>query len=207
VASRAGQRPAIVVALLYQALSACHPIRHRDLLVLRLSSPRASVFLYSCAARAAPASLGREQRIPRIELNDPVLRRRLRLVLSGVFLLIVLLAVVATSVLVHQSSPSAAVCHTVMEREHTAYLAFPSTRRLRRCHVALARLYVKSKLSASGRCRVLSDRYSRPIASQSRTSGSGETCEECHWPQKFTAPALQIRIPSETARATRSACS
>jgi hypothetical protein len=83
------------------------------------------------------------------------------------------------------------LCHKVMEPEYTAYQNSPHARvACVDCHVGSgASWYVKSKLS--GLYQVYSvtfHKYPQPIPSPIKNlRPARETCEECHWPQKFYA--------------------
>jgi len=82
------------------------------------------------------------------------------------------------------------VCHTVMEPEYTTYQAGAHARvACVECHIGSgAEWYVKSKLS--GLYQVYSvafNKYSRPIDTPVHNlRPAQETCEQCHWPEKFT---------------------
>jgi len=82
------------------------------------------------------------------------------------------------------------MCHTVMEPEYTAYQDSPHARvTCVECHVGSgADWYVKSKLS--GLYQVYSvtfNKYPRPIPTPVHSlRPARETCEQCHWPEKFT---------------------
>jgi hypothetical protein len=76
-----------------------------------------------------------------------------------------------------------------MEPEYVTYLNSPHARvRCVECHVGEgASWYVKSKLSGLYQVySVLFNKYSRPIATPIKDlRPARETCEKCHWPQKF----------------------
>lgn len=81
------------------------------------------------------------------------------------------------------------LCHKVMEPEYTAYQESPHSRvTCVACHVGEgAEWYVKSKLS--GLYQVYSvtfKKYPTPIETPIHNlRPARETCEECHWPEKF----------------------
>jgi hypothetical protein len=81
------------------------------------------------------------------------------------------------------------LCHEVMEPEHVAYQNSPHANVLCvECHVgAGASWYVKSKLSGLHQVyAVLTNDYSKPIETPLHDlRPARETCERCHWPQKF----------------------
>jgi len=87
-------------------------------------------------------------------------------------------------------------CHTVMIPEYTAYQDSPHFRvRCTDCHIgAGASWFVKSKLSGVRQVvAVALDTYSRPIPTPIHNlRPARETCEQCHWPQKFTGGRLVV---------------
>lgn len=87
-------------------------------------------------------------------------------------------------------------CHTVMKPEHTAYQNSPHARvRCVDCHVGSgAGWYVKSKLSGLYQVYAVTlGDYPKPIPTPiANLRPARETCEECHWPQKFYARKLRL---------------
>jgi hypothetical protein len=81
------------------------------------------------------------------------------------------------------------ICHTVMEPEYTAYHQSSHARvNCTHCHVGSgAEWYVRSKLTGAYQVySVLAKAYSRPIATPVHSlRPAQDTCEQCHWPQKF----------------------
>ncbi|NOY95709.1 MAG: cytochrome C [Chlorobi bacterium] len=81
------------------------------------------------------------------------------------------------------------LCHRVMEPEYTAYHSSSHERvACVECHVGSgASWYVKSKLSGLYQVyAVLTDAYPRPIPTPVHNlRPAQETCEQCHWPEKF----------------------
>jgi len=81
------------------------------------------------------------------------------------------------------------VCHTVMEPEYTAYQRSPHAKvGCVSCHIGSgAKWYVKAKLSGIRQVKaVLDGDYNRPIpAPVEHLRPAQDTCEECHWPEKF----------------------
>jgi hypothetical protein len=80
-------------------------------------------------------------------------------------------------------------CHTVMKPEYTAYQNSPHARvKCADCHVGSgAGWYTKSKLSGLYQVyAVLADVYPKPIPTPIMSlRPAQETCEQCHWPEKF----------------------
>jgi len=86
-------------------------------------------------------------------------------------------------------------CHKVMNPEYTTYLHSPHARvKCVECHVGEgASWYVKSKLSGLYQVyATLFNIYPRPIPTPIKNlRPARETCEKCHWPQKFYARNLR----------------
>lgn len=87
-------------------------------------------------------------------------------------------------------------CHTVMQPEFVAYQGSPHSRvDCVECHIgAGASWFVKSKLSGVGQVfAVAFDTYERPIPTPVRDlRPARETCETCHWPQKYGEDRLRV---------------
>jgi len=82
-----------------------------------------------------------------------------------------------------------AICHTVMDPEYTAYQRSPHAKvGCVSCHIGSgAEWYVKAKLSGLRQVKAVIDgSYSTPIpAPVEHLRPAQDTCEECHWPEKF----------------------
>lgn len=87
------------------------------------------------------------------------------------------------------------MCHEVMKPEYTAYQNSPHAKvGCVDCHVGTgADWYVRSKLSGLRQVYgVLTDDFSRPIETPLHNlRPATETCEKCHWPEKFYARQLR----------------
>ncbi len=81
------------------------------------------------------------------------------------------------------------LCHNVMNPEYTAYQYSPHARvSCAECHIGEGvSWYVKSKVSGMRQIyKYLSVTYPRPIETPIlNLRPARETCEKCHWPQKF----------------------
>ena len=88
------------------------------------------------------------------------------------------------------------ICHSVMEPEYKAYQNSAHARvACVDCHVGSgADWYVRSKLSGLYQVyAVIADVYPRPIPTPVHNlRPARETCEECHWPQKFYGQKLRL---------------
>jgi nitrate/TMAO reductase-like tetraheme cytochrome c subunit len=128
---------------------------------------------------------------PHLDLNDAHQRRRFVWVLFGGSFLALVLAFTAYNAFLFTESVTfcGELCHTVMEPEHTAYQGSPHSRvPCVDCHVGHgASWYVKSKLSGARQVvKTILDSYERPIPTPiENLRPARETCEECHWPEKF----------------------
>ena len=89
-------------------------------------------------------------------------------------------------------------CHTVMLPEYTAYQNSPHARvECVECHIGPgASWFVKSKLSGLRQVyAVMFHTYSRPIPAPVKyLRPARETCEQCHWPQRFTGDKFQVKV-------------
>jgi nitrate/TMAO reductase-like tetraheme cytochrome c subunit len=87
-------------------------------------------------------------------------------------------------------------CHTVMQPEYTAYQNSPHARvECVKCHIGPgASWFVKSKLSGVEQVLAVTfHTYSTPIPTPVRSlRPARETCEACHWPQKYGEDRLQV---------------
>ena len=87
-------------------------------------------------------------------------------------------------------------CHTVMQPEYTAYQNSPHSRvECVKCHIGPgAGWFVKSKLSGVGQVvAVTLHNYPTPIPTPVHNlRPARETCEQCHWPQKYGEDRLKV---------------
>jgi hypothetical protein len=87
-------------------------------------------------------------------------------------------------------------CHTVMQPEYTAYQNSPHSRvECVKCHIGPgAGWFVKSKLSGVGQViAVTFHTYPTPIPTPVHNlRPARETCEQCHWPQKYGEDRLKV---------------
>src|SRR5262249_32998866 len=88
------------------------------------------------------------------------------------------------------------LCHTVMKPEFTAYQAGPHARvNCVDCHVGPgAKWYLRSKITGAYQLySVALNKYPRPVPSPVHNlRPAEETCEKCHWPEKFFGAQLKI---------------
>jgi len=88
------------------------------------------------------------------------------------------------------------LCHKVMDPEYVAYQNSPHARvSCVECHVGSgADWYMRSKLSGLYQVyAVLANIYPRPIPTPIHSlRPARETCEQCHWPEKFYARSIRV---------------
>jgi nitrate/TMAO reductase-like tetraheme cytochrome c subunit len=136
---------------------------------------------------------------PRVDLRDPLLARAG--VLFGVLTVanFGILGVSSYHGLEYMDSTDfcGLRCHSVMAPEYTAYVNSPHSRvSCVECHIgAGADWFVRSKLSGTRQIfATLLQTYSRPIPSPvEHLRPARETCEQCHWPQKFHGDRVVVR--------------
>jgi NapC/NirT cytochrome c family, N-terminal region len=125
---------------------------------------------------------------------------RLRLgVIAGFTLINVLLFAAAGQGSVHYADSAkfcGTTCHTVMQPEWEAYNRSPHSRvACVQCHIGPGASWaVKSKINGLKQVLgVMTGNYHRPVPTPvEHLRPSRDTCEQCHWPQKFTGNRLKL---------------
>jgi hypothetical protein len=137
-----------------------------------------------------------DARLPRIDLNDPR-HRNAFLIFTISTIIILFLSTLGSFKAFHMTESvefCGTLCHEVMEPEHTAYLKSPHANvSCVECHVGSgASWYVKSKISGLHQViAVFTNNFPRPVETPLHDLRPAmETCEKCHWPQKFYARSL-----------------
>ncbi len=138
------------------------------------------------------------QRYPDLDLNVPSIRRATIITVAGL-IFFVTISILGSYQAYHYTDTDefcGTVCHKVMHPEYTAYKQSPHARvGCVGCHVGSgAGWYVRSKLSGSYQLySVTFNKYPRPIQSPVESlRPARETCEECHWPEKFFGAQLKV---------------
>ncbi len=136
---------------------------------------------------------------PRLDLNNP----RQRGIVFAIFVLtlvnalIVSLAAYRGIEFMDSVAFCGTVCHEVMQPEYTAYQAGNHARvPCVGCHIGSgAPWFVRSKLSGTRQVfAVTFNTFSRPIPSPvTNLRPARDTCEQCHWPEKFTGDVIRVR--------------
>jgi hypothetical protein len=150
---------------------------------------------------------GAERKYFTIDLNQPAQRFAFMIFMVGTTFLVIISTVGMYQAYQYSESVTfcGEVCHTVMKPEYTAYQHSPHARVLcAECHIGEgADWFVKAKVSGMYQVySVLFNKYSRPIETPIRNlRPARETCEHCHWPQKFSANLEMAKtyFPFDTA--------
>ncbi|HEX2344681.1 MAG TPA: NapC/NirT family cytochrome c [Vicinamibacterales bacterium] len=136
---------------------------------------------------------------PSIDLNNPSTRRAVLGIAVLTFVNVVIVSLAAYRGVEYMDSVGfcGQVCHEVMEPEFAAYQDGPHSRvTCVQCHIGSgASWFVKSKLSGARQVvAVLANSHSRPIPSPvSDLRPARDTCEQCHWPEKFHGDKVDVR--------------
>jgi hypothetical protein len=139
-----------------------------------------------------------EEELPPIDLQNVAVRRLLVLLAVTSFANVLIGGQMSYRAVSYMESVTfcGQACHTVMQPEFTAYQNSPHARvACVRCHIGEgASWFVKSKLDGVRQVvAVVLDSYQRPIPTPVHTlRPARDTCEECHWPQKYGADRVRI---------------
>lgn len=135
---------------------------------------------------------------PKVDLNDIRHRNAFFVFSIGTTILLFLSAIGSYEAFNYTESVTfcGTTCHSVMSPEYTAYKHSPHAKvPCVECHVGRgADWYVRSKLSGTYQVyATLANVYPKPIPTPNENlRPARETCEECHWPQKFYAYKLRL---------------
>ena len=139
----------------------------------------------------------RKDEWPKIDLNDERHRNAFFIFTWGTVIFLLLSAIGSYEAFHYTESVEfcGTTCHKVMKPEYVAYQHSSHARvACVECHVGEgAGWYVRSKLSGLYQVyAVLANVYPRPIPTPIHNlRPARETCERCHWPQKFYAHTLR----------------
>ena len=145
--------------------------------------------------RTAPGEISA---YPKLDLNDPRARRAFFAFLLVTFLFVCASAFGSYKGYEYTESVSfcGETCHSVMKPEFVAYGAGAHARvGCVGCHVGPgAGWYVRSKLSGAYQLYSIAfKKYPRPITTPVHNlRPAPETCEQCHWPEKFFGAQLKV---------------
>ncbi|MGD8780235.1 MAG: NapC/NirT family cytochrome c [Ignavibacteria bacterium] len=141
--------------------------------------------------------LPEEKKFPVIDLNDIKHRNAFAIFIVGTIIFLFISAVGSYEAFHYSESVEfcGTTCHTVMKPEYVAYQNSPHARvSCVDCHVGEgADWYVRSKLSGLYQVyAVLANVYPKPIETPIKNlRPARETCEKCHWPEKFYSRKLR----------------
>jgi len=136
---------------------------------------------------------------PHIDLREPVVQSTFALVSLATIANVVILGTASYRGVEYMDSTQfcGLACHKVMAPEYTAFVDSPHSRvGCVQCHIGPgAGWFVRSKLSGTRQLlAVTMETYSRPIKSPVKhLRPARETCEQCHWPQKFHGDKFLVR--------------
>jgi hypothetical protein len=148
--------------------------------------------------KALDASGALPTEYPTIDFRMPFVRHGLMLVGIATVLNFVIIGTASYRGVTYMDSTQfcGLTCHTVMAPEYTAYQNSPHARvACVECHIGPGgSWFVRSKLSGLRQVfAVTFHTYSRPIPAPVKyLRPARETCEQCHWPQRFTGDKLLV---------------
>jgi nitrate/TMAO reductase-like tetraheme cytochrome c subunit len=137
--------------------------------------------------------------IPELRLDSPELQRLLVFVGVASLVNVIIVSQWGYSSVNYMDSAQfcGLTCHNVMQPEYTAYVNSPHAGvACADCHIGPgASWFVKSKLSGVRQVfAVAFNTYSRPIPSPVEDlRPARETCEQCHWPARFSGDLFAVR--------------
>ena len=136
---------------------------------------------------------------PKVDLGDPLLKRAATTFGILTVANVAILGMASYHGLEYMDSVAfcGTACHAVMAPEYAAYTNSPHSRvACVECHIGPgASWFVKAKLDGTRQVfAMMLKTYSRPIPSPVRhLRPARETCEHCHWPQKFHGDKFVVR--------------
>jgi nitrate/TMAO reductase-like tetraheme cytochrome c subunit len=136
---------------------------------------------------------------PEIDLKAPMVQHGILFVAVATLLNVIIFSFAAYRGVSYMDTTSfcGQTCHTVMAPEYSAYQNSPHARvECVECHIGPgAGWFVRSKLSGLRQVFAVTFKtYSRPIPSPVKyLRPARETCEQCHWPQRFSGDKFIVR--------------
>lgn len=136
---------------------------------------------------------------PAINLREPMVRQGVFLVAMATLLNVVIFGTASYRGVAYMDTTQfcGQTCHTVMDPEFAAYQNSPHAHvECVECHIGPgAGWFVRSKLSGVRQVfAVTFHTYSRPIPAPVKyLRPARETCEQCHWPQRFTGDKFVVK--------------
>lgn len=141
---------------------------------------------------------GKHGHIPHIDLRSTRVRRFAIFLLATTVANLIIASHLSYSTVSYMDSNTfcGLTCHTVMAPEYTAYQNSPHARvDCVKCHIGPgASWFVRSKLSGAHQVvAVMLDTFERPIPTPvENLRPARDTCEGCHWPDKFGGDRLRV---------------
>src|SRR6201993_3971201 len=135
---------------------------------------------------------------PAVDLNTPVVRNSILFIGLATIVNIMIFGLASYKGVSYMDTTTfcGQTCHTVMAPEFSAYQNSPHSRvECVECHIGPgAGWFIRSKLSGLRQgFAVTFHTYSRPIPSPVKyLRPARETCEQCHWPQRFTGDKFLV---------------
>ena len=137
---------------------------------------------------------------PEIDLRVPMVRNSLLFIVVATLLNVMIFGFASYRGVSYMDTTAfcGLTCHTVMAPEYSAYQNSPHARvECVECHIGPgAGWFIRSKLSGLRQVFAVTFKtYSRPIPSPVKyLRPARETCEQCHWPQRFSGDKLITKI-------------
>jgi hypothetical protein len=150
------------------------------------------VGIYLRRQRLVKQGASPEDAFPVLTLESPELRKLFAFVVGTTIANVLIAGQLTYSAVNYMDTDQfcGGTCHTVMQPEFKAYQGSPHARvSCVECHIGPgASWFVKSKMSGLGQViAVAMNSYPRPIQSPvANLRPARETCEHCHWPQRFS---------------------
>ena len=144
-----------------------------------------------------------EPQKPAFDWQDAQVRRTVYFVglMTAINIPILLVATYQSTVYVESAQFCGTTCHRVMQPEFTTYQRSPHARvECLDCHTGPgAPGFVQSKISGAYQVFATTfDLFPRPIsAPPENLPPARETCEQCHWPEKFSGDKLLVKTQFE----------
>jgi hypothetical protein len=135
---------------------------------------------------------------PNLDLRDPRVRRLAGLVTALTLANVLIVSLATYRGLEYMDSVEfcGQLCHVVMEPEFAAYQDGPHSRvKCVDCHIGEgADWFVRSKLSGTRQIfAVALNTFERPVPTPVHNlRPARETCEQCHWPDKFHGDKIEV---------------
>jgi hypothetical protein len=143
--------------------------------------------------------MGRPERTwPRIDFNNPRHRNVAFFVAAATFVNVLIVSLAAYGGVHYMDSNEfcGKVCHSVMQPEYSAFLDSPHSRvGCAGCHISPgAAGFAKAKMSGLRQLKEITfGTYAKPVpAPVHNLPPAADTCEGCHWPEKFHGDKIKI---------------